>query len=144
MNEEIETILNILNIKGLECKKYRIEELVKKTKIPYEKLSSLLNALELEGKVYIDNNNLISSFPPHLVFGKIKINNNQSGTLTYNGKKYRLKKTNKYGLLNQDTIIAHLAVGLNLGQIKTGSISRTDRICKYNELIRIEEELENR
>ena len=42
----------------------------------------------------------------------------------------------------EDTTIAHLAVGLNLGQIKTGSMSRTDRICKYNELIRIEEELE--
>ena len=41
----------------------------------------------------------------------------------------------------EDTIIAHLAVGLDLGQIKTGSMSRTDRICKYNELMRIEEEL---
>ena len=40
-----------------------------------------------------------------------------------------------------DTFIAHFAVGLNLGQIKTGSMSRMDRICKYNELIRIEEEL---
>ena len=38
-----------------------------------------------------------------------------------------------------------MAVGLNLGQIKTGSISRTDRICKYNQLLRIEEDLlENR
>ena len=41
----------------------------------------------------------------------------------------------------EDTIIAHLAVGLNLGEIKTGSMSRTDRICKYNELMRIEEEI---
>jgi len=41
----------------------------------------------------------------------------------------------------EDTIIAHLAVGLNTGQIKTGSLSRTDRVAKYNELIRIEEEL---
>lgn len=40
-----------------------------------------------------------------------------------------------------DTFIAHMAVGLNLGQIKTGSLSRMDRICKYNELMRIEEEL---
>lgn len=40
-----------------------------------------------------------------------------------------------------DTFIAHFAVGLGLGQIKTGSLSRMDRICKYNELIRIEEEL---
>ena len=42
----------------------------------------------------------------------------------------------------EDTTIADLAVGLNLGQIKTGSMSRTDRVCKYNQLIRIEEELE--
>ena len=40
-----------------------------------------------------------------------------------------------------DTFIAHFAVGFNLGQIKTGSMSRMDRICKYNELIRIEEYL---
>ena len=43
----------------------------------------------------------------------------------------------------EDTTIADLAVGLNLGQIKTGSMSRTDRICKYNQLMRIEEELNN-
>jgi len=41
----------------------------------------------------------------------------------------------------EDTFISHLAVGLATGQIKTGSLSRTDRICKYNELLRIEEEL---
>ncbi|NOS67002.1 MAG: phosphopyruvate hydratase [Candidatus Peribacteraceae bacterium] len=41
----------------------------------------------------------------------------------------------------EDTFIAHLAVGLQTGQIKTGSLSRTDRICKYNELLRVEEEL---
>ncbi|MBI5122825.1 phosphopyruvate hydratase [Candidatus Roizmanbacteria bacterium] len=41
----------------------------------------------------------------------------------------------------EDTTIAHLAVGLATGQIKTGSLSRTDRVCKYNELLRIEEEL---
>lgn len=41
----------------------------------------------------------------------------------------------------EDTFIADLAVGLDLGQIKTGSLSRTDRICKYNQLLRIEEEI---
>lgn len=41
----------------------------------------------------------------------------------------------------EDTTIAHLAVGLGTGQIKTGSLSRTDRIAKYNELMRIEEQL---
>jgi enolase len=41
----------------------------------------------------------------------------------------------------EDTTIAHLVVGINTGQIKTGSLSRTDRVAKYNELLRIEEEL---
>lgn len=41
----------------------------------------------------------------------------------------------------EDTFIAHLAVALGTGQIKTGSLSRTDRVCKYNELLRIEEKL---
>jgi enolase len=41
----------------------------------------------------------------------------------------------------EDTFIADLAVGTGAGQIKTGSASRTDRICKYNQLLRIEEEL---
>jgi enolase len=43
----------------------------------------------------------------------------------------------------EDTFIADLAVGLNAGQIKTGSASRTDRIGKYNRLLRIEEEFAN-
>ena len=42
---------------------------------------------------------------------------------------------------SEDTTIADLAVALNAGQIKTGSMSRTDRIAKYNQLLRIEDEL---
>ncbi|MBW2646999.1 MAG: phosphopyruvate hydratase, partial [Deltaproteobacteria bacterium] len=42
---------------------------------------------------------------------------------------------------SEDVTIAHVAVAVNSGQIKTGSLSRTDRIAKYNELMRIEEEL---
>ena len=41
----------------------------------------------------------------------------------------------------EDTTIADIAVGLNAGQIKTGSLSRTDRIAKYNQLLRIEDEI---
>lgn len=43
----------------------------------------------------------------------------------------------------EDSFIAHLAVGLKTGQIKTGSLSRTDRVCKYNQLLRIEEILDS-
>ncbi len=42
----------------------------------------------------------------------------------------------------EDTTIADLAVAVNTGQIKTGSLCRTDRICKYNQLLRIEDELD--
>lgn len=43
----------------------------------------------------------------------------------------------------EDTTIADLAVALHCGQIKTGSLSRSDRVAKYNQLLRIEEELDN-
>ena len=74
---------------------------------------------------------------------------NQIGTITETLETIELARNNNYKTIishrsgeTEDTTIADLAVGLDLGQIKTGSMSRTDRICKYNELIRIEEELE--
>lgn len=74
---------------------------------------------------------------------------NQIGTITETLETIELAKANGYKTVishrsgeTEDYTIADLAVGLNLGQIKTGSMSRTDRICKYNELIRIEEQLE--
>ena len=73
---------------------------------------------------------------------------NQIGTYTETLETIQLAKQNGYKTIishrsgeTEDTTIADLTVGLNLGQIKTGSMSRTDRICKYNQLIRIEEEL---
>ena len=73
---------------------------------------------------------------------------NQIGTITETLETIELAKNNGYKTIishrsgeTEDTTIADLAVGLNLGQIKTGSMSRTDRICKYNQLLRIEEEL---
>ena len=73
---------------------------------------------------------------------------NQIGTITETLETIELARNNNYKTIishrsgeTEDVTIADLAVGLNLGQIKTGSMSRTDRIAKYNELIRIEEEL---
>ena len=73
---------------------------------------------------------------------------NQIGTITETLETIELARANGYATIishrsgeTEDTTIADLAVGLNLGQIKTGSMSRTDRICKYNQLLRIEEEL---
>lgn len=74
---------------------------------------------------------------------------NQIGSITETLETIKLAKENGYKTIishrsgeTEDTTIADLAVGLNLGQIKTGSMSRTDRICKYNQLMRIEEELQ--
>ena len=73
---------------------------------------------------------------------------NQIGTITETLETIKLARDNGYKTIishrsgeTEDTTIADLAVGLDLGQIKTGSMSRTDRICKYNQLLRIEEEL---
>jgi enolase len=78
----------------------------------------------------------------------ILIKVNQIGTLTETIAAVRLAQKNNYTAVishrsgeTEDTTIADLVVALNTGQIKTGSTSRTDRICKYNRLLRIEEAL---
>lgn len=78
----------------------------------------------------------------------ILIKVNQIGTITEMLETIELAKENNCNIIishrsgeTEDTTIADLAVGLNVGQIKTGSLSRTDRICKYNQLFRIEDGL---
>lgn len=78
----------------------------------------------------------------------ILIKVNQIGTLTETLDAIELAKTNNRTVIishrsgeTEDTFIADLAVATNAGQIKTGSLSRTDRIAKYNQLLRIEEDL---
>ena len=73
---------------------------------------------------------------------------NQIGTLTETLEAVRMAQTAGYGTIlshrsgeTEDTTIAHIAVATNCGQIKTGSLCRSDRLAKYNELIRIEEYL---
>ncbi len=79
----------------------------------------------------------------------ILIKLNQIGTLTETLNTIELAKRSGYKCIishrsgeTEDTTLADLAVATNAGQIKTGSLSRTDRICKYNRLLRIEEELD--
>jgi enolase len=73
---------------------------------------------------------------------------NQIGTVTETLDAVRMASDGGYGTIishrsgeTEDSTIADLAVGTAAGQIKTGSASRTDRVCKYNQLLRIEEEL---
>lgn len=82
------------------------------------------------------------------VANSILIKLNQIGTLTETLDAIRLAQTNRYNCVishrsgeTEDSTIADLAVAVNAGQIKTGSACRTDRIAKYNQLLRIEEEL---
>jgi enolase len=82
------------------------------------------------------------------IANSILIKVNQIGTLTETIDAIQLAMVNRYTAVvshrsgeTEDTFISDLVVGLNAGQIKTGSASRTDRIAKYNQLLRIEEEL---
>ena len=82
------------------------------------------------------------------VANSILVKVNQIGTVSETLAAIDLAKRNHYTTVishrsgeTEDSFIADLAVAVNAGQIKTGSLSRTDRICKYNQLLRIEEEL---
>lgn len=83
------------------------------------------------------------------VANSILIKVNQIGTLTETFEAIELAKKHNYTAVvshrsgeTEDTTIADIAVALNAGQIKTGSMSRTDRIAKYNQLLRIEDQLD--
>jgi len=85
------------------------------------------------------------------IANSILIKVNQIGTLTETIDSIKLARKKGYTAVvsdrsgeTEDTTISHLVVAMGTGQIKTGSACRTDRICKYNELLRIEEDLGNK
>ena len=106
-------------------------------------------------KVQLVGDDLFVTNPKRLAMGiekgvanSILVKVNQIGSLTETMKAVDLAQRNKYTAVlshrsgeTEDTTIADIAVATNCGQIKTGSMSRTDRMAKYNQLIRIEEEL---
>lgn len=99
--------------------------------------------------LYVTNYALLEKGIKDNVANAILIKVNQIGTLSETLKAIEMAKRAGYAAIishrsgeSEDTTIADLAVGLNAGQIKTGSLSRTDRICKYNQLLRIEDELQ--
>ena len=98
--------------------------------------------------LFVTNKKCLQMGIDHKAGNAILLKVNQIGTITETLETIELARNNNYATVishrsgeTEDTTIADLAVGLNLGQIKTGSMSRTDRICKYNQLMRIEEEL---
>ena len=105
------------------------------------------NRCQLVGDdLFVTNSKLLQRGIDEHAANSILIKPNQIGSLTETIDTVLLAKKNGYTCImshrsgeTEDTSIAHLAVGLGTGQIKTGSLSRSERICKYNELMRIAE-----
>ena len=98
--------------------------------------------------LFVTNTKILQRGIDNGIANSILIKVNQIGTITETINAVQLAQTNGYTTImshrsgeTEDTTIADLAVALNCGQIKTGSASRTDRMAKYNQLLRIEEEL---
>jgi len=98
--------------------------------------------------IFVTNSEYLARGINEDVANSILVKVNQIGTLTETLEAIELARANGYQSIishrsgeTEDTFIADLAVATNAGQIKTGSASRTDRIAKYNQLLRIEEEL---
>jgi len=98
--------------------------------------------------LFVTNTKILQRGIDNGIANSILIKVNQIGTVTETINAVQLAQTSGYTTImshrsgeTEDTTIADLAVALNCGQIKTGSASRTDRMAKYNQLLRIEEEL---
>ena len=111
--------------------------------------SRLGNRVQLVGDdIFVTNVKLLEKGIKEGVGNSILVKVNQIGTLTETLDSVEMAKRAGYTAVishrsgeTEDTTIADLSVACNTGQIKTGSLSRTDRLAKYNQLIRIEDEL---
>ena len=118
--------------------------------ISFKKFTSLVNIQVVGDDLFTTSSALLQKGIDEKMCNAILLKANQIGTITEMINTINLAKENNYKTIishrsgeTEDTFIADFAVGLNLGQIKTGSMSRGERICKYNRLLRIEEELNN-
>jgi len=116
----------------------------------WQKLTEALgNKVQLVGDdLFVTNTERLKRGIDNNVANSILIKLNQIGTLTETLAAIEMAKRAGYTCVishrsgeTEDTTIADLAVAVNAGQIKTGSACRTDRVCKYNQLLRIEEDL---
>ena len=101
--------------------------------------------------LFVTNTKLLSRGINEKVANAILIKMNQIGTISETFAAINMAKVANYKCVishrsgeTEDTTIADLAVATNSGQIKTGSLSRSERIAKYNQLLRIEEQLGNK
>ena len=100
--------------------------------------------------LFVTNTKILKEGIDKGIANSILIKVNQIGTLTETLDAIEMAKRAGYTCVishrsgeTEDTTLADLAVATNAGQIKTGSLCRTDRVCKYNQLLRIEDELDN-
>ena len=116
----------------------------------WKKLTARLGSkIQLVGDdLFVTNSTRLKRGITEVCANSILVKVNQIGTLTETLEAVEMAKRNKFTAImshrsgeTEDTTIADLAVATNCGQIKTGSASRTDRIAKYNQLLRIEEQL---
>ncbi len=98
--------------------------------------------------LFVTNMKILQDGIDNGIANSILVKVNQIGSLPESLETVKLAKENKYNAVishrsgeTEDTTIAHIAVGCNAGQIKTGSMARADRVAKYNELLRIGESL---
>ena len=98
--------------------------------------------------IFVTNPAIIQQAIKHNIANAVLVKVNQVGTLTETMQAIELAKRAGYGTIishrsgeTEDTFVADLAVAVNAGQIKTGSVARSERTAKYNQLLRIEEEL---
>jgi enolase len=116
----------------------------------WKKLTEVLgHKIQLVGDdLFVTNPSILKEGIDKGICNSILIKLNQIGTLTETLDAIKMAKAANYTNVishrsgeTEDTTIADLAVAVNAGQIKTGSMSRTDRVAKYNRLLRIEERL---
>jgi len=116
----------------------------------WKKLTAALGGkLQLVGDdIFVTNTEILARGIKEGVANSILVKVNQIGSLTETFDAIEMAKEAGYTAVishrsgeTEDTTIADIAVATNAGQIKTGSLCRTDRVCKYNQLLRIEEEL---
>lgn len=117
----------------------------------FKKFTSIVNIQVVGDDLFTTNKKQLEKGIEEKMCNAILLKANQIGTITEMIDTIKLAKENNYKTIishrsgeTEDTFIADFAVGLDLGQIKTGSMSRGERICKYNRLLRIEEELINK
>lgn len=114
-----------------------------------EMTRALGNRVQLVGDdLFVTNSERIQQGIERKAANAVLVKVNQIGTLSETLAAMSLSRAHHYGLVvshrsgeTEDSTIADLAVATNAGQIKTGSLSRSDRVAKYNQLLRIEEEL---